>query len=156
VEVEHLNRAAYHVLNFYEELGHLQRRLTHLPRFFDQIPHTSLAAPRLRYACLHLDEDVRLHNVHDRVHAVLHGLNEPLLRLLRLIGVALDDQFIVADENRYVLVLLVLVPIPIEQLSSLIRAAPDVLRGARETLLGMLEPLSDLGLLLIGCFLGCS
>ncbi len=134
----------------------MYRRSTRLPRF-DQTPHSSsLAAPRPRYACLHLDEDVRLHNVHDRVHAVLHGLNEPLLRLLRLIGVALDDQFIVADENRYVLVLLVLVPIPIEQLSSLIRAAPDVLRGARETLLGMLEPLSDLGLLVIGCFLGCS
>ena len=55
-----------------------------------------------------------------------------------------------------VLVLLVLVPISIEQLSSLIRAAPDVLRGARETLLGMLEPLLDLGLLLIGCSLGSS
>ena len=55
-----------------------------------------------------------------------------------------------------VLVLHVLVPIPIEQLSSLIRAAPDVLRAPRETLLGMLEPLSDLGLLLVGCFLGCS
>ncbi len=55
-----------------------------------------------------------------------------------------------------VLVLLVLVPIPIEQLSSLIRAAPDVLRAPRETLLGMLEPLSDLGLLLVGCFPGCS
>ena len=129
----------------------MYRRSIRLPRF-DQTPHSSSpAAPRPRYACLHLDEDVRLHNVHDRVHAVLHGLNEPLLRLLRLIGVALDDQFIVADENRYVLVLLVLMPIPIEQLSSLIRAAPDVLRGARERLLVMLEPLSDLGLLLIGC-----
>ena len=61
-----------------------------------------------------------------------------------------------ADENLYVLVLLVLVPISIEQLSSLIRAAPDVLRAPRETLLGMLEPLSNLGLLLIGCFLGSS
>jgi predicted PurR-regulated permease PerM len=46
-----------------------------------------------------------------------------------------------------VLALLVLVPILIEQLASLIRAAPGVLRGARETLLGMLEPLSTLGLL---------
>jgi predicted PurR-regulated permease PerM len=55
-----------------------------------------------------------------------------------------------------VLALHVLVPIPIEQLSSLIRAAPDVLRAPRETLLVMLEPLSDLGLLLVGCFLGCS
>jgi hypothetical protein len=51
----------------------------------------SLAAPRLRYACLHLDEDVRLHNVHDRVHAVLHGLNKPLVPLLRLFRVALDN-----------------------------------------------------------------
>jgi predicted PurR-regulated permease PerM len=55
-----------------------------------------------------------------------------------------------------VLVLLVLVPIPVEQLSSLIRAAPDVLRAPRETLLGMLESLSDLGFLLVGCFPGCS
>jgi predicted PurR-regulated permease PerM len=46
-----------------------------------------------------------------------------------------------------VLALLVLVPILIEQLASLITAAPGVLRGARETLLGMLEPLSELGLL---------
>ena len=46
-----------------------------------------------------------------------------------------------------VLALLVLVPILIEQLASLITAAPDVLRGARETLLGMLDPLSELGLL---------
>jgi hypothetical protein len=38
-----------------------------------------------------------------------------------------------------VLALHVLVPISIEQLFSLIRAAPDVLRGARETLLGILE-----------------
>jgi predicted PurR-regulated permease PerM len=46
-----------------------------------------------------------------------------------------------------VLALLVLVPILIEQLASLIRAAPDVVRGARETLRGTLEPLSELGLL---------
>ena len=46
-----------------------------------------------------------------------------------------------------VLALLVLVPILIEQLASLIRAAPGVLRGARETLLDMFEPLSELELL---------
>jgi predicted PurR-regulated permease PerM len=46
-----------------------------------------------------------------------------------------------------VLALLVLVPILIEQLTSLITAAPDVLRGARKTLVGMLDPLSELGLL---------
>ena len=46
-----------------------------------------------------------------------------------------------------VLALLTLVPILIEQLASLIRAAPDVVRGARETLRGTLEPLSEVGLL---------
>ena len=46
-----------------------------------------------------------------------------------------------------VLALLVLVAILIEQLASLIRAAPGVLRGARETLLDMFEPLSELELL---------
>jgi predicted PurR-regulated permease PerM len=46
-----------------------------------------------------------------------------------------------------VLALLTLVPILIEQLASLIRAAPDVVRDARETLRGTLEPLSELGLL---------
>ena len=49
-----------------------------------------------------------------------------------------------------VLALLVLVPILIEQLASLIRAAPGVLRGARETLLDMFEPLSELLELLQG------
>ena len=57
-----------------------------------------------------------------------------LLTFLILIGVG-------------VLALLVLVPILIQQLASLITAAPDVLSSARQTLLGTLDPLSRLGLL---------
>jgi hypothetical protein len=44
---------------------------------------------------------VRLHNVHDRIHAVLHVLDEPLLHFLRLIGVALDDYLVVAAYDRH-------------------------------------------------------
>jgi hypothetical protein len=101
VEVERLNGAARDVMNSYEELGHLQRRPTRLPRFFDQIPHSTLAAPRLRYACFHLDEDVRLHIVHDRVHPIDHRLLQPDLCVRRLIGVALDDHLVVAGYDRY-------------------------------------------------------
>jgi len=45
------------------------------------------------------------------------------------------------------LALLFLVPILIDQLASLIRAAPDIARQARSAARGVLEPLSQLGLL---------
>src|SRR5215216_655800 len=58
-------------------------------------------SPTPSYPHLYLSRYIYLTRlVHDDVHPFDHRLLQPLLRLLGLVGVTLDDHLVVADEDR--------------------------------------------------------
>jgi predicted PurR-regulated permease PerM len=80
--------------------------------------------------------------------AVAMALSFPIRWLSSLMprGLAILSTFLLLI-GAVIVALLFLVPVLIAQLAAFVGAVPDIARGARDTLRGVLEPLSDRGLL---------